>query len=105
MPLVESLILNQNVDFTEIETEQESIAQNFSHIDRKVEQSQDPDIARVATLLSIGQGPTAQQAEHESFEVKDIFEIGIIMNWIMGFFIEFHHTEVSQTACFAYSLS
>ena len=70
MPLVKSLILNQNVDFTDTKTEQESIAQHFSHIDWKVEQSQDPVIARVFTLLSIGQRPTAQQAELESFEVK-----------------------------------
>ena len=70
MPLVVSLILNQNVDVTEIETEQESIAQHFSHIDWKEEQSQDPDIARVVTLLSIDRSLTAQQSELESFEVK-----------------------------------
>ena len=70
MPLVESLILSQNVELTNYESTKDNVAQELSRIDWKVEQGQDPDIARVISLLSTGERPTTQQTELESFHVK-----------------------------------
>lgn len=69
-PLAESLILSQNADFPDTDMETELLSQELGRIDWQVEQSQDPDIARVVALLGKGQRPSAQQAEYESYNVR-----------------------------------